>query len=87
MSAARDMLCDTARAVFAEAAGAGMAPVEQAGFDLLLVAESEGGFGGDWGDVHAVLRLAGELAPDLPVAELILSARRQRRFMRRRRSA
>jgi hypothetical protein len=75
MSAARDMLCDTARAVFAEAAEAGMAPVEAAGFGLLLVAESEGGVGGDWGDVHAVLRIAGEMAPDLPVAELILAGR------------
>lgn len=73
MSAARDMLCDTASAVFAEAVEAGMAPVEEAGFDLLLVPEGEGGFGGDWGDVHAVLRLAGAAAPDLPVAELILS--------------
>ena len=74
MSGARDMLCDTARAVFAEAAaGAGMAPVEQAGFALLLVAESDGGLGGDWGDVHAVLRLAGGAVPDLPVADAILS--------------
>lgn len=73
MSAARDMLCDTASAVFAEAVEAGMAPVEEAGFGLLLVPESEGGFGGDWGDAHAVLRLAGEMAPDLSVADLILS--------------
>lgn len=74
MSAAREMLCDTARAVFAEAAAAGdMASVEEAGFGLLLVPERDDGFGGDWGDVHAVLRLAGEMAPDLPVAELILS--------------
>ena len=73
MSAARDMLCDTARAVFADAAAAGMAPVEEAGFALLLVPEADGGFGGDWGDVHAVLRIAGEVAPDLPIAALILS--------------
>ena len=74
MSAARDMLCDTARAVFAEAAAqGGTAPVEQAGFGLLLVPESDGGFGGDWGDMHAVLRLAGEIAPDLAIADLILS--------------
>lgn len=71
MSAGRDMLCDTARAVFAEAATAGIAPVEEAGFGLLLVREEEGGFGGDWGDVNAVLQIAGVMVPDLPVAELI----------------
>src|SRR3546814_5856744 len=71
MSAAREMLCDTARAVFAEAATAGMAPVEASGFGLLLVPEEDGGFGGDWGDADAVLRLAGVMAPALPVAELI----------------
>jgi hypothetical protein len=71
MSAARDMLCDTARAVFAEAATLGMAPVEEAGFALLLVPEAEGGFGGDWGDVNAVLQIAGVMVPDLLVAELI----------------
>lgn len=73
MSAARDMLCDTARAVFAEAATAGIAPVEEAGFGLLLVPEEQGGFGGDWGDANAVLQIAGVLAPELPVAELIAS--------------
>ena len=71
MSAARDLLCDTARAVFAEAATAGMAPVEEAGFALLLVPEDRGGFGGDWGDANAVLQIAGVIVPDLPVADLI----------------
>jgi alkylation response protein AidB-like acyl-CoA dehydrogenase len=71
MSAARDMLCDTARAVFAEAATTGMAPIEEAGFGLLLVPEADGGFGGDWGDVNAVLQIAGVAVPDLPVAALI----------------
>src|SRR3546814_10757876 len=71
MSGARDMLCDTARAVFAEAVTAGMAPVETSGFGLLLVPEDDGGFGGDWGDANAVLRIAGVMVPDLPVAELI----------------
>lgn len=71
MSGAREMLCDTARAVFAEATTAGLAPVEEAGFGLLLVSEEEGGFGGDWGDVNAVLQIAGEMVPDLPVSELI----------------
>jgi len=72
MSAARDMLCDTARAVFAEAATAGIGPVEEAGFALLLVPEEEGGFGGDWGDMNAVLQIAGVVESDLPVAELML---------------
>ncbi|MDR7059862.1 MULTISPECIES: acyl-CoA dehydrogenase family protein [unclassified Sphingopyxis] len=71
MSAAHDMLCNTARAVFAEAATAGIAPVEEAGFGLLLVPEEDGGFGGDWGDANAVLQIAGVVVPDLPVAELI----------------
>jgi alkylation response protein AidB-like acyl-CoA dehydrogenase len=71
MSAAREMLCDTAGAVFAEAATVGIAPVEEAGFALLLVPEADGGFGGDWGDVNAVLQIAGVLVPDLPVAALI----------------
>ncbi|WP_439567587.1 acyl-CoA dehydrogenase family protein [Sphingopyxis sp.] len=75
MSAAREMLCDTARAVFAEAATAGMAPVEAAGFGLLLVPEADGGFDGDWGDVNAVLQIAGVLVPDLPVAPLMLEGR------------
>ena len=74
MSAARDMLCDTAHAVFAEAAKAGIVPVEEAGFGLLLVREEQGGFGGDWGDVNAVLQIAGVVVPDLPVAELIVDA-------------
>lgn len=71
MSAARDMLCDTARAVFGEAVTAGIAPIEEAGFGLLLIPEEQGGFGGDWGDANAVLQIAGVLAPDLPVAELV----------------
>lgn len=73
MSAAREMLCDTARAVFSEATTAGMGPIEEAGFALLLVPEDAGGFGGDWGDVNAVLQIAGVMVPDLPVAELIVN--------------
>src|SRR3546814_12316422 len=48
-----------------------MAPVETAGFGLRLVPEDEGAFGGDWGDANAVLRIAGVMVPELPVAELI----------------
>lgn len=71
MSGARDMLCDTARAVFAGASD--IAPVDEAGFALLLVSEEKDGFGGDWGDLDAVLHIAGVAAPDLPIADLILS--------------
>lgn len=72
MSDARTMLCDTARTVIAE--GKAEALVE-AGFDQLLVAEGDGGFGGDWGDVAAVLRIAGATDPALPVASTILGDR------------
>ena len=68
MSEQRSLLCDTAEAVFVEAVGAGMAPVEAAGFGQLLTAD----FGGDWGDVFAVLRIAGARVPHLPVGELII---------------
>ena len=72
MSDARVLLCDTARAVFAEGRAGALA---EAGFDQLLVAEADGGFGGDWGDVAAVLRIAGGVDPALPVAESILGER------------
>jgi acyl-CoA dehydrogenase len=72
MSAAREMLCDTARTVFASGRDGGL---NEAGFDLLLEPEAGGGFGGDWGDAVAVLRIAGGTAPTLPVAEAILGAR------------
>lgn len=71
MSAARDMLCDTARTVFTGASD--IAPIEEAGFGLLLVPEANDGFGGDWGDLDAVLHIAGVAAPDLPIVDLILS--------------
>ena len=72
MSEQRTLLCDTAQAVFAQAATDGMAPIEAAGFAQLLLSEADGGFGGDWGDVFAVLRIAGAKVPHLPVGELII---------------
>ncbi|HMS21232.1 acyl-CoA dehydrogenase family protein [uncultured Sphingorhabdus sp.] len=72
MSEQRTLLCDTAEAVFAEAVVEGIAPIETAGFVQLLVSEADGGFGGDWGDVFAVLRLAGAKVPHLPVGELLV---------------
>jgi acyl-CoA dehydrogenase len=65
MSEQRGLLCDTAAAVFASG---DIAAIEAAGFADLLTPE----FGGDWGDVCAVLRLAGAKVPHLPVGELIL---------------
>ena len=50
------------------------APVEEAAFPLLLVPEADGGFGGNWQDAFAVLRLAGYHALPLPVGETIVAA-------------
>lgn len=49
--------------------------LSDSGFQLLLVPEAEGGFGGDWGDVCAVLRLAGFHALDATLADSILANR------------
>jgi hypothetical protein len=35
----------------------------------------QGGFGGDWGDFFAVMRLAGETTLSLPIGETILATR------------
>ena len=50
------------------------APVEEAGFPLLLVPEADSGFGGSWQDAFAVLRLAGYHALACPVGEAIIAA-------------
>lgn len=78
MSEQRALLCDTAEAVFVSA---DMAAIEAAGFAQLLTPD----FGGDWGDVCAVLRLAGAKVPHLPVGELIIGgdiSREQGAFIR-----
>jgi acyl-CoA dehydrogenase len=75
MSAHRVMLCDTAEVVFAKALTEGFAPIAEAGFASLLIPEDKGGFGGDWGDLFAVLRIAGTHALDLPVGETIIAAK------------
>jgi acyl-CoA dehydrogenase len=63
MSDNRTLLTDMAAGLFADLAGKPFAEawpqVAEAGFATLLVPEEAGGFGGDWGDVLAVLRLAG----------------------------
>lgn len=75
MSENRAILVDTAATVFAEAKVHGYAPIKQAGFETLLIAEADGGFGGDFGDLFAVMHVAGALALAHPVGEAILSAR------------
>ncbi len=82
MSAQRSLLVDTARAVFARATDQGMAPIIEAGFAGLLVSEADGGFGGDWGDVFAVMRVAGSMALREPVGEAILKGKLGRDFDR-----
>ena len=78
MSEQRAMLVDTANAVFAEAKTRGFAPIAQAGFESLLIDENQGGFGGDWGDLFAVMRVSGDLALAEPVGEAIILARLSR---------
>lgn len=80
MSEARILLADTAERLFVELAKREDAPfakrwasIEEAGFTGLLVAEDRGGFGGDWGDLFVVARLAGLHALTLPVVEATLA--------------
>ncbi|WP_338466504.1 acyl-CoA dehydrogenase family protein [Novosphingobium sp. ZN18A2] len=77
MSDNRQLLADMAEGLFAELAEsdfeAAWPRLAEAGFSTLLVPEDKGGFGGDWGDVLAVLRLAGRNAVPAPVAEPILA--------------
>ena len=75
MSENRAILVDTAATVFAEAKVHGYEPINEAGFETLLIAEADGGFGGDFGDLFSVMRVAGALALAHPVGEAILSAR------------
>lgn len=49
--------------------------VEELGLGLLLLPESEGGFGGSWQDALIVFRLSGYHALALPVAEAAIAAR------------
>ncbi|MGR4866038.1 acyl-CoA dehydrogenase family protein [Caulobacter sp. LARHSG274] len=82
MSESLSLLSETADRLFADlgqtsdATFADLWPqIEEAGFPALLVAEDDGGFGGDWQDAFAVLRLAGVHALNLPLAEAILAAK------------
>ena len=77
MSENRTLLTDMADGLFAELAGADCATawprLAEAGFATLLVPEDKGGFGGDWGDLFAVLRLAGSHALAAPLGETIVA--------------
>lgn len=77
MSEARDTLLGMAEGLFDDLAGldfaAGWPRLAEAGFDTLLVPEADGGFGGDWGDLAALLKLAGSKALALPLAEPVLA--------------
>jgi acyl-CoA dehydrogenase len=82
MSQSRSMLVGTADRLFADLAAdtkldfAGLwSQIEEVGFPSLLVPEHDGGFGGDWGDTVAVLRLAGRHALPAPLAEVIIATR------------
>lgn len=81
MSETRTLLTDTADRLFTDLAAdpdASFAEVwpgiAEAGFESLLLGEDEGGFGGDWGDLFAVARLAGAHALAAPVGEAAVAA-------------
>jgi acyl-CoA dehydrogenase len=80
MSESLPILVDTADRLFGDLGGQPAAPfealwpqVEASGIGALLLPEDKGGFGGDWQDAFAVIRLAGVHALALPVAEAILT--------------
>lgn len=87
MSEQRQLLADAIERPFRElgvggasAAAAGFDPdawrqIEELGLPLLLVAEADGGVGGDWEDAFEVLHAAGRGALPLPVGEAMLAAR------------
>jgi acyl-CoA dehydrogenase len=77
MSEARTALVDMAEGLFGDLAGQDFAAawprLTEAGFETLLVPEAAGGFGGDWGDLAAVLGLAGAKRLGLPLAETVIA--------------
>lgn len=83
MSENREALVEMADGLFADLRGKSAseceAPLAEAGFVTLLVPEENGGFGGDWGDLAAVLRLAGFHALAAPLGEQIVEAAREHR--------
>jgi acyl-CoA dehydrogenase len=79
MSDSRTVLTHMASRLFADLSGrnfsSGWPLIYEAGFASLLVSEDKGGFGGDFGDMFAVMRLAGYYALALPLGETILAHR------------
>lgn len=79
MSENREALCEMADGLFAELRGQELDAIwprlEKAGFGLLLLPEDADGFGGDWGDLAAVMRLAGKHALAAPLGENIAAQR------------
>ena len=77
MSESRQLLCDMADGLFADLAEAGFDKawprIEEAGFASLLISQEQGGFGGNWGDAYAVLRLAGRHALSAPLSDTIIA--------------
>lgn len=71
MSSMRPQLLETAAGLLSR--GGSRQDLVDAGFGLLLVPEEDGGIGGDWGDVVAVLQAVGYHAPALEVVPLIIS--------------
>ena len=73
MSENREQLTDMADGLFADLRGVSSDEAKsrlvEAGFGLLLVPEGDGGFGGDWDDLAAVMRLAGYHALTAPLGE------------------
>lgn len=80
MSESRVLLLESAERAFAALSGVAAFDVAwpqltQLGFGGLLLPESQGGFGGDWGDAFAVARLAGVHALAAPLGESVAAAR------------
>jgi len=74
MSAERQILLDTATRIFTngEPPDRMWRTIIEAGLPGLLLPESEGGFGGDWGDAFSLIRLGGYHALGLPLGEAII---------------
>ncbi|UIP06052.1 hypothetical protein LY632_10110 [Erythrobacter sp. SDW2] len=77
MSENRDALCEMADGLFAELRGQEFEAIwprlQDAGFGQLLLPEEADGFGGDWGDLAAVMRLAGKHALAAPLGEHVIA--------------
>jgi acyl-CoA dehydrogenase len=77
MSETRQLLTDMADGLFEDLSQAPFADswprLEGAGFTSLRISEAQGGFGGDWGDTYAVIRLAGRHALNAPIGDSLIA--------------